>query len=460
MKRIALILFLGFLTINLFAQDKIAVAQKAMDKKDYKTVFTIAKDLLESGDANNASRFLIQLRAVNFSDPKLPELLGDAYAKMGVNELALLNYEEAEATDSLNISLKFKSADILEKQKRYTDAVNKYLKIQSIDPKNAKAYHEAADILFRAKLYADAGKMYEKYLELDKSKEAYENITKAFYEAHNWEKTYQYGNKTIELYGSNDQINKYIATAALQLKKYEEAAKFYSQVPDSMLTVNELERVGRAFQAINDNSTAMKYFEKVIKLDSTRSSIYFDLGNNFFREKKFEDAVKYYSAKAKADSTFEPAYRFMGFAYFQMGKYEDARVNLLKSIEMNPNELNTNYFLAQTYKGLDSLDRAAEVYKDILTIVGNNESEQKDKVLEANAFLASRMMSKKNYAGAIQYLQKVERLKPSLDVYRMLASCHLSTGNNDAAIAYAKKVLKSNPNDADMKKILRVLSAD
>jgi tetratricopeptide (TPR) repeat protein len=453
-------LFLGFLTINLFAQDKIAVAQKAMDKKDYKTVFTIAKELLESGDANNASRFLIQLRAVNFSDPKLPELLGDAYAKMGVNELALLNYEEAEATDSLNISLKFKSADILEKQKRYTDAVNKYLKIQSIDPKNAKAYHEAADILFRAKLYADAGKMYEKYLELDKSKEAYENITKAFYEAHNWEKTYQYGNKTIELYGSNDQINKYIATAALQLKKYEEAAKFYSQVPDSMLTVNELERVGRAFQAINDNSTAMKYFEKVIKLDSTRSSIYFDLGNNFFREKKFEDAVKYYSAKAKADSTFEPAYRFMGFAYFQMGKYEDARVNLLKSIEMNPNELNTNYFLAQTYKGLDSLDRAAEVYKDILTIVGNNESEQKDKVLEANAFLASRMMSKKNYAGAIQYLQKVERLKPSLDVYRMLASCHLSTGNNDAAIAYAKKVLKSNPNDADMKKILRVLSAD
>jgi len=460
MKRIALIFFLGFLTINLFAQDKIAVAQKAMDKKDYKTVFTIAKELLESGDANNASKFLIQLRAVNFSDPKLPELLGDAYSKMGVNELALLNYEEAEATDSLNISLKFKSADILEKQKRYTDAVNKYLKIQSIDPKNAKAYHEAADILFRAKLYADAGKMYEKYLELDKSKEAYENITKAFYEARDWEKTYEYGNKTIELYGSNNQINKYIATAALQLKKYEEAAKFYSQVPDSMLTVSELERVGRTFQAIHDNSTAMKYFEKLIKLDSTRSSIYFDLGNNFFREKKFEDAIKYYSAKAKADSTFEPAYRFMGFAYFQMGKYEDARVNLLKSIEMNPKEMNTNYFLAQTYKGLDSLDRAAEVFKDILEIVSNNESEQKDKVLEANAFLASRMMSKKNYAGAVQYLQKVERLKPSLDVYRMLASCYLSTGNNDAAIAYAKRVLKSNPNDADMKKILRVLSAD
>lgn len=460
MKKLALFLFLSAFALSNFAQDKIAIAQKAIDKKDYKTAFNIAKELLEAGDANNASRFFIQLRAVNYPDNKLYEYLGDAYAKMGVNELAVSNYEEAEKNDSLNVALKFKTADILEKQKRYTDAVNKYLKIQSIDPKNAKAYLEASDILFRAKLYADAAKMYEKYLEIDKSKEAYQNITKAFYEARDWDKTYSYGLKALELYGEDSQISKYVATAALQLKKYDDAAKYYFQVPDSMLTVNELERVGRAFQAVNDNNTAMKYFEKVIKLDSTRSSIYFDLGNNYFREKKFEDAVKYYSAKAKADSTFEPAYRFMGFAYYQMGKNEEARVNLLKSIEMNPKELNTHYFLAQTYKALDSLDRAADVYKYIIEIIGNNESENKDKILEANAFLASRAMQKKNYAGAIQYLNKVEKYKPSLDVYRMLASCYLSVGNNDAAINYAKKVLKSNPKDADMKKILRVLSAD
>ncbi|MEW6004466.1 MAG: tetratricopeptide repeat protein [Stygiobacter sp.] len=460
MKKLALIIFLSAFAITNIAQDKLAVAQKAIDKKDYKTAFNIAKELLDAGDANNASRFLIQLRALNYPDTKLYEYLGDAYAKMGVNELAVSNYEEAEKYDSLNVELKFKTAGILEKQKRYTDAVNKYLKIQSIDPKNAKAYLEASDILFRAKLYADAAKMYEKYLEVDKSKEAYYNITKAFYEARNWDKTYEYGTKALELYGEEPTISKYVATAALQLKKYEEAAKFYAQVPDSLLSVNELEIVGRAFQAINDNNTAMKYFEKVIKLDSTRSSIYFDLGNNFFREKKFEDAVKYYSAKAKADSTFEPAYRFMGFAYYQMGKNEDARVNLLKSIQMNPKELMTNYFLAQVYKGLDSLDRAADVYKDIIDIIGNDESENKDKLLEANAFLASRAMQKKNYAGAIQYLNKVEKYKPSLDVYRMLASCYLSVGNNDAAINYAKRVLKINPKDADMKKILRVLSAD
>ena len=378
MKKLALILFLSVFSITILAQDKLAVAQKAIDKKDYKTAFNIAKELLESGDANNASRFFIQLRAVNYPDTKLYEYLGDAYAKMGVNELAVTNYEEAEKYDSLNIALKFKTAEILEKQKKYTDAVNKYLKIQSIDPQNAKAYLEAGNIYFRAKQYADAAKMYEKYLEVDKSKQAYENISKAFYEARNWEKTYEYGTKALELYGANPSISKYVANSALQLKKYDEAAKYFTNVPDSMLTVNELEKVGRAFQAVKDYKTAKEYFEKVIKLDSTHSSVYYDLGNYYFREKKFDEAIKYYEAKAKSDSTFEPAYRFMGFAFYQMGRNEEARVNLLKSISKNPKELNTNYFLAKIYIALDSLDRAADVYKEVIDIIGNNEKENKE----------------------------------------------------------------------------------
>ncbi|KAF0152016.1 MAG: TPR Domain containing protein [Ignavibacteria bacterium] len=459
MKRIPFFLLIVFLTANSFAQDKTAAAQKAYDKKDYKTAFTLAKEILDAGDAAGANRLFIQLREINF-DPKIYEYLGDSYTKMGVNELAIINYEEAEKNDSLNVDLKFKTADVMIKQKKYTDAINKYLKIQAIAPANPKAFLEAATILFKAKMFPDAAKMYEGYLKLEQSQDAYENITRSFFEARNWESTYLYGIKCVELYGGTPIINRYVATAALQTKRFEDAAKFYSQVPDSLLSVNELERVGRTFQMVNDNATAMLYFEKVIRLDSTRSSIYFELGTNFFRQKDYEGAVKYFSAKTQADSTHEQSYRFMGFAYYQMGKHEEARANLLKSVALNPKEINTVYFLALSYRGLDSLDRAADVYKEIIELIGDNEAEHKDKILEANAFLASRMMVKKAWAGAIPYLNKVEKLKPSLDVFRMLASCHLSAGNNDAAINYAKRVLKSNPNDADMKKILRVLSAD
>jgi len=59
MKKLALIIFLSAFAITNIAQDKLAVAQKAIDKKDYKTAFNIAKELLDAGDANNASRFLI-----------------------------------------------------------------------------------------------------------------------------------------------------------------------------------------------------------------------------------------------------------------------------------------------------------------------------------------------------------------------------------------------------------------
>ncbi|MEW6652929.1 MAG: tetratricopeptide repeat protein [Bacteroidota bacterium] len=460
MKRTTLLLLIAFLAVNVVsAQNKFATAQKAFDKKDYKTAFTLAKELLDADDATNANKLFIQLREVNF-DPKIYEYLGDSYAKMGVTELAIINYEEAEKTDSLNINLKFKTADLFIKQRKFTDAINKYLKIQAIDPTNAKAFLDAGNILFKAKLFADAAKMYESYLKLDKSKESYENITRSFFEARNWEKTYEYGQKSVELYGATPIINKYVATASLQLKKFDDAAKFYAQVPDSLLSVNELERVGRTFQIINDNATAMQYFEKVIRLDSTRSSIYFELGTNFFRQKDYEGAVKYFTAKTAADSLHEQSFRYMGFAYFQLEKLEEARVNLLKAISLNPKELSTVYFLTQAYRGLDSLERASDTYKEMIELIGDHEAEHKDKLLEAYSFLASRMMVKKAWAGAIPYLNKVEKLKPSLDVFRMLASCHLSAGNNDAAISYAKRVLKNNPNDNDMKKILRVLSAD
>ena len=153
MKRITLFLMVVFLAANVLAQTKVETAQKAFDKKDYKTAFTLAKELLDAGDANGSNRLFIQLREVNFEPRLVYEYLGDSYDQMGVAELAISNFEEAELLDSLNIDLKFKNAKLMVKQRKYTDAINKYLKIISIDPNNAAAYLEAATIMYQAKRF-------------------------------------------------------------------------------------------------------------------------------------------------------------------------------------------------------------------------------------------------------------------------------------------------------------------
>ena len=246
---------------------------------------------------------------------------------MGVTELAVTNYLEAERQDSLNIDLKFKTAESYVKQKKYTDAVNKYLKIISIDPKNSKAYVEAATIMYQAKRFADAAVLYEKYLENNQTKDAYLRITRALLETKNYEKVFTFGAAGTQKYPEEMQLKKNTALAAYALKKYDEAAKYYAAVPDSSLTINEIENAARSFQQSGDGVNSMKYFEKVVKMDSSRSSIYMELANGFFREKNYESAAKYYAAKVKADSTNEIAWRYLGLSYFQLKDNADSVKN-------------------------------------------------------------------------------------------------------------------------------------
>lgn len=481
MKRITLFLMVVFLAVNVFAQTKLDTAQKAFDKKDYKTAFTLAKEILDEGDGSGANRLLIQLREVNYEPRLVYEYLGDSYVKMEVTELAIANYEEAEMLDSLDINLKFKTANLLAKNlSNVTPAINKYIKIAQIDAKNSKAYLEAANLLFRAKIFVDAGKMYEEYLKLEKNKDSYFNITKAFYEARSWEKTYEYGLKTLELYGENVLISKYVATAATQLKKYDDAAKYYVMIPDSMLTVDELERIGRILQLIKDDANSMKYFEKVVKAEPARSSIYMELANGFFRDKKFDEAAKYYEAKAKADTTNETAWRYLGFSHYQFrenadsiaanpdfkkNQLEKARTALLRSVALNDTNFTNRNFLIQIYTALDSTQALLDQHKEMLNLINGKEAEYKDQFIASNSALGYNAYDRKAYAVAIPYYLRLLKYKTDISTLKILMSCYLQIANNNEsltkeAINYARRILKISPNDKDAKKVLRALSAD
>lgn len=463
MRRLHLIFFGLLLTISLVnaQDDKSKSAQEAVDKKDYKTAFSVTKEILDGGNASEALKFFIQLREAGMNDVAIFEALGDTYAKMKVFELAIENYEEAEKIDSSNVTLKFKNAELLYKQKRYTDAVNKYLKVIAIDPKNSKAYAEAAQIFYLAERYADAALMFEKYLAIEQTKEAYESITESLISIKDYEKAYKFGSEGMSKYPDNSKIAKNAAIAAYALKNFEDASKFYKVIPDSELTTDDLVYAARAFQQIKADSIALIYFEKAVAKDSTKSSIYMDLANGNYLKKNYDLAVKYYEAKIKSDSTYEPAYRFMGFALMQLQRWDDTRKAFLKSVELNDTSVISHYWLGQTYRQLDSLSAAEDRYEDMLDLIGNREPQFKNYCADAYGFLAQRAFEKKNYGGAIGYLRKAVSYKPEVLAYKtMLASALHQNGNIDEAIEWYRRILKIDPKNEVAKKGLRMLSAD
>ncbi|MCL6100138.1 MAG: tetratricopeptide repeat protein [Bacteroidetes bacterium] len=489
MKRTALILFGIYFAMlfNVNAQSKVGDAEKAIKDKDYSKALTIAKEVLDNEPPTEALKLLIQLREKNLVDKRLYEYLGDAYAKMNVAELALSNYAQAETMDSLDIPLKFKSAELLVKQKRYTEAVNKYLKIIAIDPKNAKAYVDAASILYQAKMFADAAVLYEKYIAIDQTKEAYERLTKAFLETTNYEKAHTYALEGLKKYPDDVQLKKDAAISSyalgviltrnhsngngggkpdsLETKKaqeyFKESTKYYAEIPDSQMTVSDLKNAGYAYQNLQADSLAIKYFEKVVKKDSTQSGLFMEMANTYFRNKQNALAIKYYKAKTQVDSTYEPAYRYMGFAAFQDGQYDEARRAFLKAKKLVDTTFATTYWLAQTYTKLDSTEQAADQFFNVLRLAEGKERQYKDEVFVANFFLGRRAFDKQNYNAAIPYLKRVLQYKPNdVGTTEMIAVSYHQLQNFDEAIKWYRQVLKLNPKSEIAKKGLRRLSAD
>jgi len=463
MKKTAL-LFIGIffvLSFNVNAQSTLADGEKAIKNKEYAKALTIVKEFLNGNNAIDALKLLIQLREKNFNDIKLYEYLGDTYSQMNVAENALINYEQAEAMDSLNIQLKFKSAELLYKSRRYKEAGNKYLKIIQIDPNNKEAILETATILYLAKYYNDAATYFEKYLALEQTQDAYQKISKAFLESQNYDKAYKYSVEGLVKYPQDAVLNKSAAIASFGLQKFDEAGKYYSALPDSQMTISDLKNAGVAFQMIKADSIAIKYFEKVVKKDSTQSSLFMTMADNYYRNNNFEQAIKYYEAKINIDPTFEQAYRNMAFVYFRIEKWDNARQAFLKAKELVDTTFQTHYWLAQTYSKMDSTEQAAELYIKILKLAEGREKQYKDEILIANDFLGRRAFQKKNYQAAITYLSKALQSRPNeWRFMEMLGASYHQLQNYDEAIKWYKAVLKYNSKSEIAKKGLRMLSAD
>lgn len=463
MKKQMLILLAIFfaLIINLSAQDALSDGEKAIKNKDYDKALAIAKKFIDANNTTDAFKLLIPLEQKEFKDKKLFEYFGDAYSKMNVGENAINYYAKAEAIDSMDISLKFKIAELLTKAERYTEAVNKYLKIAEIDPNNAKAFLQGATILYKARLFADAAVLYEKDLALEQTEDAYLKITRSFFETKNYEKEYYYALEGLKKYPGNVTLIKNAAIASFGLQKFEEAGKYYSAVPDSQMSISDLKNAGRAYQQIKADSLAIKFFERVVQKDSTQSSLFMDMANNYFRNKNDSLAIKYYKAKIKIDPMHEPAHRYMGFACYDMKDWDGARQALLKAKELVDTTFVTNYYLALAYAQMDSSDQAANQYLTILKLSEGKESQYKDYILEAVVNLGQRAFKMKNYNAAVTYYRRANQLKPNDWRYmESLGASYQILQNYDEAIRWYCATLKINPKSEPARKGLRMMSAD
>jgi len=441
---ITLILFF-FCFGHMLAQDKIKSAESAIKKKDYPAAMQIAKEFLDIDSANIALRILINIESNNVVNKELYEMIGDSYAKLKVIELALLNYDKAEALDSLDKNIKFKTAELLYKEKRYTDAVNKYLTIIALDSTDTKALYNTANIFYLAKMYPDAALYFDKYLVYEQLNGSHLKAAKSHLESRNYQKAYEYAKLAAEKDKADKENIKVLAVAAAWLGKYDESLSYYSQIDDSTLTksdIRDLVNAGRNCRVIHKDSLALIYFDKVLSIDSTYKDVFWDVATLNYTLGNYDTAIVFFDKFLAEKPNFEPAIRFKAFAYLQKKDYDKTREYLLEAIALNDTLVDSYFWLAQSYKAVDSLGRSAEVMEKMISLCKGNEGLYEKKLQDAYEFLGQTAFEKKNYGGSIPYLLKALSYKSdNLTVTFMLANAYNVMKDTENAKKYFYKVL-------------------
>lgn len=462
MKKILnIVLFIFLAGSACLAQNEYKDALSAIKNKDYAKALSIAQQLFQKDSVDTSIKILLNLREVDSQNKAVFDLLGDAYLKSGVKDLAIINYQKELALDSTDVPLRIKLAQVFYKDKKYTDAVNEYLKILAIQPDNKDALFNAAKIFYLAKLYGDAVVYFEKYIKIDPGNVTADTcLVKSYIKTAKYDSAAVVADRSLKLLPGNIQLIKMAAEASYYNNNFENTLSYYSQLPDTSFTYDDYIDAGRSAQRLKKDSIAIDYLVKAFNNDSNKTDLTMDIANLYYTNQKYEKAAEFYGKKVLADSTYEPAYRFRGFAYLQLKDYNQVKENLKKAIALNDTVIASYFWLAQSYRMMDSTNKAISAFQDVIDKIGTK-SGHDEELEESDVYLGQVYFERKQYGQAIPYLIKALRYKPNnVNLNLLVATAYHSSGDTDNAIKYYKKVLTLDPKNEIAKKGLRLLSAD
>lgn len=167
----------------------------------------------------------------------------------------------------------------------------------------------------------------------------------------------QYDSAKITLQKSLEWKKNYTNTylelgyAATRLKQADEAIDYFNTAiqldPKSHIPYNGIGEVYRDLK--KDMDQAMSWYRKTLAINENERKGNFGMGYCLNSKGLYTDAVTYLRRAIASESTYTAAYVELGYSLFKLKNYPEAGFNLLKAIELNPNNENAHFYLVTMY---------------------------------------------------------------------------------------------------------------
>ena len=197
------------------------------------------------------------------------------------------------------------------------------------------------------------------------------------------------------------------------------------------------------FQGLNlkqqkDFDSAIKIFDKCLKINKKNSAIFYEIGMIYSAQGDFDSSAE----KLKSAIDLEPKNKWYLTAYaqilFKKQDYRNAANQYKKLLEIEPTNTDFYFLLADTYIYQNNFNKAIGVYNDLEKLKGveKNISLQKSKLY----------MQVNSKESAIKELTEyLDKFPQDIEMMEILAETYLLNNQKKSAISIFKKILLLNP---------------
>jgi tetratricopeptide (TPR) repeat protein len=162
----------------------------------------------------------------------------------------------------------------------------------------------------------------------------------------------------------------------------------------------------------------------------------FQSANNLYKSGKYMEAAAEFQALVDEHPDYADGYHMLGICFLKSSKYDDAVKNFLKAVELNGDNFNFHFNLANAYRSQGKNDK---VIKTLNNAEGLAPESAKVMVYQLRGYS---LVAQGKWAEAIDDLKKAAAAKPDPATLAQLGKAYFKVGDYPAAVSALRKALQ------------------
>lgn len=414
--------------------------------------------LLACDSAESALVPLLRARELRGDQARVALMLGDTYARMGVNELAIRYYEEARTTLPADVTLHERLAGCYLKDQRYGDAAAEYERALAIDSTSSQAMLMLGKLLFAGKRYDRSAPLLSRYLTRHPDARDVQSIRlDALALSGRNEDAYRHALLLLELDASDSHARRIAGRSAYVLGRHQEARTHFLQLEENgQLDCEYMMLLARSERALSMDSLSIARYRQVLACDSGNTAAMSEAGSLMLRMRRYDEAMAVYQLQADVDTVSAAPMVNLSLAAMALGHWYEAETYLRTALQRKSDHIPAHVHLGRCLLETDSTVAAAQEFATAIALYDSSTARYRDDVAEAYALSGWLYMQRNNGGEALHAFDRSLSLRPGHVATMVWKGQTLQAlGKRGDANAVFKSVLAIDPGNADARRGLQ-----